>query len=238
MRDDDDRPRDAALADVVVPDDIRDLARDVAAYHREVRRAERARRLRQLLARRGAVPTIVVAVAALLAALVAGLLAVMAPRTVIRAPEAAPLAAPAAAPGAQGGLLPSTTLIGPNGAVNTRQPALRPAVFALVPVGCHCRTLLNSLSGQAYGEGLQLAVVVPAASDPTAASLVSPRIGNASVYYDAPATLAGTIGRTHGITVVVVYRDGTIYSIQRDVTDSADASLDAALQTMLLADRP
>jgi hypothetical protein len=104
-------------------------------------------------------------------------------------------------------------------------------------VGCGCRTLLSSLAGQAYGEGLQLAVVVPAAADPTAGALINPRIGNASLYYDAPNTLAGTIGRPQGVTVVVVDRDGTIYTIQKGVTDATDTSLDAALQTMLLADR-
>jgi hypothetical protein len=241
--DDDDRPRDASSAadapwaDVVVPDDIRELTRDIAAYRREVRRADRARRLRLLLARRGTVPVLVLTIAALLAAVVAALLSVMAPRTVIRAPAAAPLASPAAAPGTTGGLLPHATLVGPNGTVDTRWPALRPAVFALVPVGCGCRTLLSSLAGQAYGEGLQLDVVIPAASDPSAGSLINPRIGNPSLYYDPPNTLAGSVGRAHGVTVVVVDRDGTIYAIQKDVTDATDTSLAAALQTMLLSDR-
>ncbi|MGN6474477.1 MAG: hypothetical protein ACTHK4_12630 [Mycobacteriales bacterium] len=247
MADNDDRPRDPSSApgqhadapwsDVVVPDDLRDLARDVAAYRREVRRADRARRLRRLLARRGAVPALVLTGAVVLAAIVAGLLAAMAPRTVIRAPAAEPLAASPAAAGTIGGLLPPATLAGPNGPISTRSATLRPAVFALVPRDCGCRSLLNSLSGQAYGEGLQLAIVVPAATDPSTADLANTLRGEPSVYYDASATLATSMtGR--GVTVVVINRDGTIYDVQRGVTDPTSTSLDAALQSMLLPDRP
>ena len=243
VADNDDRPRDvsgaagqgadAPWSDVVVPDDISALWRDVAAYRREVRRARRARRIRRLLARRGAVPALVVTAAALLATVVAGLLVTMAPRTVIRAPAAARLASPATAPGTIGGLLPSATLSGPNGQVDTRSPSLRPAVFALVPADCRCRTVLNSLSGQAYGEGLQLAIVVPAASDHSTSAIAGTLRGDASVYYDASATLATSMaGR--GVTVVVVDRDGSIYEIKRGVTDPTSSSLDAALQSMLL----
>lgn len=247
VADNDDRPRDPSSApgqhaddpwsDVVVPDDLRELSRDVAAYRREVRRAERARRLRRLLARRGAVPALVLTGAVVLAAVVAGLLAAMAPRTVIRAPAAAPLASTAAAAGTIGGLLPHATLSGPNGPIDTRSPTLRPAVFALVPPDCACRSLLNSLSGQAFGEGLQLAIVVPAASDHSTAALANTLRGEPAVYYDAVATVATSVAG-HGVTVVVVDRDGTIYDIKRGVTDPTTTSLDAALQSMLLPDRP
>lgn len=246
MADDDDRPRegsspagpgasDALWADVVVPDDIRELARDVAAYHREVRRRARRRRARELLARRGAVPAVALTLAVLLAALVAGMLTVMTPQTVTRPPAAARLAAPAVAPGRVGGLLPKETLVGPDGPVDAR--AMRPTVLALVPMACGCRDLLNSLSGQAWGEGMQLGIVVPSASDPGIAAEAAALRVQAPVYYDSTAAIATSVG-SQGLTVVVVDRDGTIYRIQRGVDPQTVTAVEPALQSMLLPDRP
>ncbi|HWC35244.1 MAG TPA: hypothetical protein VG650_10490 [Mycobacteriales bacterium] len=240
MSDDDDRQHaaEAAWADLVVPDDLRALSRDVATYRREVRRADRSRRLRRLLARRGVVPALAIGVATLLAGMVAVLLAVMGPRTVGRAPAAVPLAAPTQAPGTLGGLLPAASLRAQDGSsISTRSAALRPEVFALVPVDCGCGALLNALAGQAGSEQLRLGIVVPAATDPSTSTILNGLDrGRPSVYFDPQATLATAVSAT-GVTTVVVNVDGTIYDIESNITDPTKTSLDAALQSMLLSDR-
>ena len=229
---------DARSTDVVVPDDISGLARDIAAYRKEVRRAQRAARRRRMLARRGVMPLLVITGATLLAGVVAVLLSVMAPRTVGHPPAPAPLAAPAQKPGTIGGLLPAGTLRTEDGtAVDTHSPTLRPEVFALIPTHCSCAGLLNELAGQAYSENVRLAIVVPAATDDTAVTLAtSLDRGLPSIYYDQSATVASAVA-SQGITVLLVDRDGTIYDIDRDVTDPTQTTLNAALQTMLLGDR-
>ncbi|HVT66097.1 MAG TPA: hypothetical protein VHD81_13165 [Mycobacteriales bacterium] len=229
---------EARLTGVVVPDDISALSRDIAAYRREVRRAQRSRRIRRLVARRGVVPAIVLVVAVGVAVAVAVLLSLMAPRTVGRPPSAARLAAPAVAPGTLGGLMPSATLRAQDGSpVGSRSAVLRPEVFALVPVRCGCDDLLNALSGQAGSEQLRLAIVVPAATDDSVAHLTSALDrGRPSVYFDPQATLATGVAGS-GVTIVVVDRDGTIFHIERDVVDPTKTSLDATLQSMLLPHR-
>ena len=236
MAADEERPNDAAAtwADAVAPDDISALSRDIAAYHRELRRARRQRRVERLLHGRNSLPLIALTAATLLAGTVAALLTVMAPRTVSHPPQAAPLAAPTAAEGTLGGLLPAVTLHGPNGAISTRDTTMRPAVLALVPVECRCQTLLNALAGQAFSEELPLAVVVPATTAPALADLVrSLTRGSPGLYFDATGTLAASVGAA-GVTLIAVDRDGTIYDVERDVTDASRTSLVAKLQTMVL----
>jgi hypothetical protein len=239
----DDGPRDAAgaadatWADAAAPDDLSELARDVAAYHRELRRARRNRRIQRLLRHRGTVPLLVMGGATMLAGLIAVMLTLAAPGTVERAPTALPLAHPTAADGSVHGLLPAVSLTGPNGTIGARAAELRPAVFALVPTNCGCGNLLDSLAGQAYSEVLPLAIVVPAASDPTTAHVVaSLSRGSPGLYYDPAGALAAAVN-AEGVTLVVVNRDGTIYDIERSVTDPSASSLDATLQSMLLPTR-
>lgn len=235
----DDVPDDEArLSGVVVPDDISELAGDIAAYRREVRRAARDRRRRELLARRGVVPALVLLAATLLAGVVAVLLSVMAPRTAGHPPAPAELATPNQAPGTIGGLLPSATLVTEDGTtLDAHSPTLRPQVFALVPPHCGCGELVNAISGQAGSEQLRLAIVVPGASDDATASITDAlELGRPSTYFDPHATLATAVASS-GVTIVVVDADGTIYEIEKNVTDPTKTTLDAALQTMLLADR-
>ncbi len=226
---------DARLTGVVVPDDISELARDVAAYHKEVRRAERARRRQRLLARRGVVPILVILAATGLASMVAVLLTLMAPRTVGHPPAPARLAAPTVPAGQVHGLLPSATLRAQDGTpVSTRDATLRPVVYALVPPRCGCRDLLNTLAGQAFSESLRLAVVVPAASDDATVDLVADLDrGRPSVYFDRSAALATAVA-SRGVTVVLVAPDGTIFDIERGVTNAMETSVAASLQSMLL----
>jgi len=226
---------EARLSGVVVPDDISALSRDIAAYRREVRREARARRVRRLLARRGTVPALVLLGATAFAGVVAVLLSVMAPRTLGHPPGAETLAAPAAAPGRIDGLIPRASLRAQDGtAVDTRSAVLRPEVYALVPTGCECGDLLNALAGQAGSEQLRLGIVIPAPRDESTTGLVAELDrGRPSIYYDPKATLATGVSAS-GVTAVVVAPDGTIYDIERNISDPAKTNLDAVLQRMLL----
>jgi hypothetical protein len=225
--------------DLVIPDDIRGLWRDVAAYRREVRRAARARALHRLLSRRGVVPAISLAAAVLVASVVAVMLTVLNPSPSQPPPAAAKLATPAAKPGALGGLLPGGTLLGQDGTpIDTHSPALRPEVFALVGADCACGQLLNSLAGIAHSENLRLGIVVPTRPEDDVAGRIINSLdrGLPSVFFDPRATLATSVAAS-GVTAVLVDRDGTIYAVQRDITDPTKTSLEAQLQSMLLADR-
>jgi hypothetical protein len=249
MREDEDRPGDAqkapdeSWADLVVPDDISELAADIAAYRRELRQARRARITGRFHDRRASGPVFAMTVAVVLAALVALMLTVMGPHSVTPATAAEPLATTTIADGHVGGLLPDATLTGPNGPIDSRATALRPAVFALVPAGCACKTLLDGLGGAAFSERLPLAVVVPASSDSATGAVVSSLDRGVSLYFDSAATLSlgvlGTVPTSAGgdvATVLVVNRDGTIYEVDRNVSDASTSALDAQLQSMLVRD--
>jgi hypothetical protein len=239
MPDDDDRPRDASSAaepdwaNVVVPDDISELAADVQAYRRERRRARRQARLRRLGGRRGVLPLLILTSAMLVAGLVATMLTVLAPTSLGRAPTALPVAAhPSAAVGRVQGLLPDVALRAEVGVVHSRD--LRPTVIALVPSKCNCGAELNVLSGEAFGVELQLSVVEPGTADPVMAAAVQ-RItrGAPSLYFDRSGTLARVEGAT-GITIVLLNRDATIFAVMRSVTIANAGALDPLLQSMVL----
>ncbi|HVW80895.1 MAG TPA: hypothetical protein VHB69_08170 [Mycobacteriales bacterium] len=247
MPDDEDRSGDAqpafdeSWADLVVPDDIAELEADIAAYRRELRQARRAQVAARLRRTRGTGPLFAVALASVLAGLVALMLTVMGPHSVVRPPAAAPLASTTIRDGAVGGLLPDALLTGPNGTIDSRAAALRPAVFALVPAGCACKSLLDGLGGAAYGEGLPVAVVVPASADPATASVVDSLDRGVSLYFDPTGALSRavtgaipTMANGAVATVVVVDTDGTIYGIDGQVTDAESSSLEAQLQSMLV----
>ncbi len=240
MPDDDDRPRDASSAadpswpDIVIPDDISALQADIQAYRREQRLAiwrSRWDRLRRL---RGAAPLLVVTSALVVAGLVATLLTVMAPTAGTSNTTALPLAHPTASPGTVGGLLPEAVLQGDTAHGPTDTSALRPAVLALVPTHCDCAALLGTVAQQADSVNLPLTVVVPSLSDSDAAALPNTLGYNTvEVLYDGNATLAATF-QPHGVTAVLVQRNGTISAIQQGVTASTARRLDAPLQGFLL----
>lgn len=237
MPDEEDRPRDASSAadaswaDLVIPDDISALTSDIEAYHREQRRVRRQARIQRWMDYRGALPLAIVAFAVVIAGVIATLLTVMAPHSVSSPPSPLPLANPKATPGGVGGLLPVDLLNGPDGPTPAR--SIRPATLVMVPLHCDCVPLMSRLASQAYGVGLHLAVVVPAAADADAAALPQ-EIGAAKVdvYYDRSATLAHDF-RVDGVTAVLVNRDGTVYD-RLPVTLSNVADLQAPLQNLLV----
>jgi hypothetical protein len=214
-------PDDARwIEPVVVPDDLRELAADVEAYHRERRSAERRRRLERLTGtrawRRTAVPLAVVTGALALAGIVFAVLTVGQPRQA-GGPSAAPIAtAPGAALGQLGGLLPDVTLSTSTGPVSVRD--LRPALVALVPARCQCTALIAELAGQADEARVQLVVVAPMAQDAEVAALAGQlHVGHVVAAFDAAGAMASTY-TADGVTVLVVARDATVSYVQTAVS--------------------
>lgn len=227
-------PEDAAWADpVVVPDDIRDLQPDVDAYHRELRLARRRLRWQRLTATRAwqrwSFPAGVLTGAVALAAAVFALLAVDGRAARQEAP--APLASPAAAVGKIGGLLPDASLTTTAG-VAVRARELRPALIALLPAHCSCPAVLNTLAGQAQEVQLRLVVVAPSAPDAEVAALPGQlHYTDVIAAYDHDGTLATTYA-AHGVTALILGRDGVVAFRQPDVTTAT--RLELPLQEALL----
>jgi hypothetical protein len=213
-------PDEAPWTDpVVVPDDLRDLAADVEAYHRELRLAGRRRRIDRITStkvwQRLAFPAAVLVGSLGLAGLVFAVLTFGQPRATVP-PVAAPVAtAPAAAVGAVHGLLPDVPVRTPDGTVSAR--SLRPALVALVPAQCGCSRLLATLAAQADEVTLPLVVVAPAAVDAEVAALPGQlHRGRVIPVYDAAGALADTYAAA-GVTVLVVAPDATVGYLAADV---------------------
>ncbi|MEW2355317.1 hypothetical protein [Spirillospora sp. NPDC029432] len=220
----DPEPDDYGLprVDVVVPDDARELDRDVVAYHREERRRRRRDRTRRILRPFGrygvAVP--IIAGALLIALISGGLMTVFGPRPAPR-PTAALLAPhPSAGPGRVGGYLPEGTVTR-LGKEDTPMPLreMRPAVIGIVPAGCRCEAVVDELAGNAKANQLNFwlaadrrgtSTASPSSpSSPSSSSPSSSSPSSSSPSSPAPAeqalrdlrTLAGTV---HAGTPLVV----------------------------------
>jgi hypothetical protein len=146
-------------ADIEVPDDARDLDRDVQAYYRELRARRRHMRVRRMagpLTRHGMVLPLVSACLAL-TLLTGTLLTVLAGHQVLprlgRAPSGTAQRAPSAA--ARGQQLPDAQVLLDGRNVGLR--SLAPAVLAWVPAGCTaCSAVLRQLASRTARAGLPI----------------------------------------------------------------------------------
>jgi hypothetical protein len=176
------------LLRVVVPDDLRELDADVAAYHRELEHLRRQQR-RQLFWHRftprwarGGLPSPVFTAVLLVVATTGLLLSVFAPvsQQSQNALNASSLAHPTQAAGTPGGLLPDVQLAADNRQIGTR--VIRPAVLVLIPAKCDCAALIRQIVGQANEEPPNpYIVLVSAGSDTTAAKLADAKDGGHGV---------------------------------------------------------
>jgi hypothetical protein len=208
---------------IVIPDDARELDRDVLAYHRELRARRRRDRMLRLIApltRRGfgghgaILPLIATCVA--LSMLAGAMLSVVtispasAP-TVPRSPQAS------AGPAANQGSLTSL----PTGTVELkgRSEPLRSLVssaIALVPAGCGCGPALRRLASQAAAAHVSLYFAGSGSVTSELADLTAEYGGGAAVaVYDRTNLLAGTY-HPAGLTVLLVYHDATA-QVRRDL---------------------
>ncbi|MEV5748133.1 hypothetical protein AB0L00_09980 [Actinoallomurus sp. NPDC052308] len=143
--------------DIVVPDDARELDRDVLAYRRELRqkrRRERWQRIARPFTRYGlAAPFIASAV---LVALISGvLMTVVSPRPTTHTVQVPPTGIVHHQPGDIGGGLPAGDLF-----VNGRRMPVGTlinvaGVVLIVPRGCNCDAAVTHVAQQAVGQRLQ-----------------------------------------------------------------------------------
>lgn len=235
---DDPEPDDYGLprVDVVVPDDARELERDMLAYRREERRRRRRQKVRRLtrpLTRFGiAVPLIT---AALLFALIGGaLMTAFGPKPAPRPPTAKLAPRPSASPGKVGGLLPDGTvdvISGGRTASGDRTPAplrdLRPGVIGIVPPGYECEGVIAELAGRTQDNVMNFWLVAdprPAGGE-KGTSLKELKACADTAHYGRPILLEdreGVLAEAYapapgsaegGITVVFVQPDGVVAEV-------------------------
>jgi hypothetical protein len=223
---------------VVIPDDARELDRDVLAYRRELRAKRRRQRFMWLLrpfrtSQFGGQAAIVPLIAACLAiSLVGGaLLSVM-----TMSPASAPtLSAPRTSgrPAAAAGNL--TELPAGSVQLSGRTVPVRSlvtAAIALVPANCGCGAELGRLAGQAVAAHVSLYFAGSGQEVSQLPALVD-RYGDgaavAATDYDSVLTVAY---RPAGLTVLLVFRDA-VAEVRRDL--GADFDLAPTLRELKLA---
>jgi hypothetical protein len=204
--------------DVEIPDDARDLDRDVQAYHRELRAVRRRTRIRRLVApmgRRG-----------LLIPLVAGCLALTLLSGTLLTMIAGHQAVPPVKTSATASRTPSPASLGdeplPNAQVmlDGKVVGLRtlvPAVLAWVPQACACLTALRQLTKQAAQAHVQLYLV---GTDQVASGLPSlaKQLGQPVTQVVNDTTNA--LGLTYspmGLTAILADSDGRVGDVVKDL---------------------
>ena len=220
-------------ANTVIPDDARELDRDVLAYHRELR----AQRRRELLTRilrpsrwrggggrgdRGGggghspiLPLIVTCAA--LAMLAGAMLSVVtiSPAAAPTVPSRANATATAAAS------LPVGLTMLPSGTVRLdgrTEPVrgMTSAVLALVPGGCGCAPALRRLASQAVNAHVGLYFVGEGPAIPRLPALTAQDGDGAAVAVSDNGNVLGAVYRPAGLTVLLVYSDATA-QVRRDL---------------------
>lgn len=201
---------------IVVPNDARELARDVEAWRREQRWAQRRRILERrlpVLPRRAAAMSAPLVIAVLLAVAMLGATIATAGRPTTHdttPPVPLVLAAPSIGTGLAGGLVPDVALRGLTGTTSARQ--LRPAVLAVMQAGCGCAAALARLADEAAGYGLTVYLVGGQAQQAELTALAA-RVnrGDVSVLVEQGSALSAFSGG--GLTAVGVHADGVIEAI-------------------------
>lgn len=210
--------------DIQIPDDARELDRDVQAYHREQRarrRRLRRRRLSGSLTRDGMVMPLLAGclVFALVAAVLLTVFAATGDVALKQPPKRGPHRSPtpvvlgpagSAAPSgsavvALAGQLPDKTIVVSGHNVPLR--SLTASALALVPPGCACWTALRQLADQAAQSRVRLYLVAGA----TGAGLrsVAARHSVVLVADDRQHVLARTY-KPNGLTVILVSASGSL----------------------------
>ncbi len=200
---------------IVIPDDARELDRDVLAYRRELRARRRRQRLTRLFrpfARRefGGHAAILPLIATCVAlSMLAGAMLSVVTISPASAPTLSRTPAASASPSAEpAGLtsLPAGTVQLDGRAVAVR--SLVSSALALVPADCGCGPVLRRLAGQAAAAHVGLYFVGSGAAMPQLAALTAQYGGAAAAVYDTGNVL-GARYRPAGVTVLLVYSDAT-----------------------------
>jgi hypothetical protein len=218
--------------DVVIPDDARELDRDVQAYLRELRalrRRQRVSRLRGPLARDGMVLPLLAG--CLILALVTSTLLIMFAADQTGMPELGHPASRSAAPthpasqpaaGKIGGPLPSGQIVVADKSVPLHEiTASMAAVLALVPAHCGCAATLRQLGARA--DQAHVAVYLVGTTDIMQQVFqLAAQAGQSSarVAEDASDVL-GTTYRHSGVTAILVRSDGIVASVVSSLAQPA-----------------
>jgi hypothetical protein len=219
-----------AGAHVAVPDDARELARDIAAWRREERWKRRRRVFERMLgggatSTRGGRATTTRALSApiiitlmIAAALLGATLIFPGGRTPTHAPTAPVplvLAAPTSAPGTVGGLVPDDALVGQTGTTTAR--ALRPALLVVTQKECACGAALSHLATEAAANGLTIYLIGGQSRQAELNALAGSASEAVRVMVDQDSALTTAFGKGT-LTVVAVHADGVIDQIVDDFT--------------------
>lgn len=216
--------------DVVIPDDARELDRDVQAYQRELRALRRKRRVSRLrgpLTRDGMVLPLL-AGCLMLALLTSTLLIMFAadqtgmptlPRsTVTQSPPKHTPTPAARATGQIGGPLPAVTVMIGGKSVQLRTAtAATPYVLTLVPRDCNCVPALRQLSSQAAQEGVHVYLVGTPAVMPQLARLATEAGQATARIAEDTSNVLGPMYGQKGLTAILVRPDGTVASVIRQL---------------------
>lgn len=200
--------------DVEIPDDARELDRDVHAYYRELRAGRRrgpARRFRSPVTRGGLLLPLLAACLAL--TLLAG--ALLAVFTAGQGPFFLPSRAPSSggggqpAPGPAGGRLPNANVL--VGGEETPLRSLTAAVLAVVPPGCRCERAVAQVTHEAQRAGASAYVVGIDHVQVTAlAGQVGLRAGHA---VEDPTNVLVTYYHPSGLTAILVSGSGIVTNV-------------------------
>ena len=205
---------------IVIPDDARELDRDVLAYRRELRASRRRQRLLLLLrpfrtrAFGGPAAIIPLIAACLAVSLVGGAVLSVATMTPTPLPtQSGPRLSP------QPAISPADLGPLPTGNVQVdgrAQPvqALATATIAIVPANCDCGTALGRLAKQAVAAQVGLYFAGDGAEIPQLPVLTS-RYGDGAAV--AMADVNGVLSHKYhplGLTVVLVFKDATAEAVR------------------------
>ena len=231
--------------DVVIPDDARELDRDVQAYHRELRalrRRRRASRLRGPLTRDGMVLPLLAG--CLILALITSTLLIMfaadqtgmpglpdhAAGPVVRQHPATARSQPTT--GQVGGPLPTAVLaIGGKPRSLSTVTAAVPSVLALIPLACRCASVLRQLAAQAALAHVPLYLVGTGAGMKQVAQLAVQAGQSSPLVVDDTRNVLGRTYRPSGLTAILVRPGGSVASIKR-LPASQRPDLEASLRQL------
>jgi hypothetical protein len=239
---------------IVIPDDARELDRDVLAYRREQRAQRRRERLmllvwpfRKLGLRGHAAVLPLIAICVAVSMLVGVMLSV-----VTISPAVAPTVSPSPAasasrpatsvtPASGASLLPATAPLSsvPAGTIHvgSRSMPVRDlvsSVLALIPANCSCGTSLRRLAGQASAARAAVYFVGEGAASTQVQSLLATYgDGSAIAAYDTSGVLDHRY-RPDGLTLLMVYADATA-QVERDLTP--DFQFGSVLDRLVLTGR-
>jgi hypothetical protein len=215
--------------DIEIPDDARELDRDVQAYYRELRalrRRRRANRLRGPLSREGMVLPMLAG--CLILALITSTLLIMFAADQTGVPQspgstaAPPLSKSAGAirprAGQIGGPLPASAILIGGKDVSLRAVIKQPSVLTLVPPDCKCASTLRQLSSQAALAHVAVYLVGTPGGMRELAQLAAQAGQSHARVADDTRDVLGTTYRQHGLTAILVRADGSVTAVADDLT--------------------